>query len=278
MIISISRSVILSLVAMIWTCGAQAQEAAPDANRDAEIRDRIFVKRFAEQPDIRKLPSGILVREFVRGTGSKPTIDDAVQVHYVGKLTNGTIFDSSRARGRPSSFDVAGVIEGWTAALLEMPKGARWEIVIPSELAYGERGAPPDIPPNAVLVFDVELLDIAKGPPPNPVISSILATEIPAFSCGEAPKNPAIEAPNTAWVEAHNAGLTWQDCAAFYLRDLYTYFNTTVEKLRFIEPGSVAPSQRIAVNEYFQKLEVRFTKAEQTLADFPGIASTKPSD
>lgn len=94
------------------------------------------------------------------GTGIKPKLTDKVQVHYVGTLLNGTEFDSSIKRGAPMEFPVTSVIEGWQDLLLEMKVGEKVRAWIPSALAYGEAGAPPSIPPNALLVFEVELLQV----------------------------------------------------------------------------------------------------------------------
>lgn len=106
--------------------------------------------------------SGLMYKVVTMGNGAKPKADDVVKVHYVGKLADGTIFDSSVERGVPAEFPVGGVIPGWTEALMMMPVGSKWELVIPSELGYGERGAGEMIEPNTVLFFDVELLDIIK--------------------------------------------------------------------------------------------------------------------
>lgn len=103
--------------------------------------------------------SGLQYRVITEGTGVVPTATDSVSVHYSGKLLDGTEFDSSIARGEPVTFDVTGVIAGWTEALQLMPKGSKWELVIPSDLAYGPGGNGP-IPPNSVLVFEVELLEV----------------------------------------------------------------------------------------------------------------------
>ena len=92
--------------------------------------------------------------------GIKPTAQDTVVVHYVGTLIDGTEFDNSVKRGEPATFPVGGVIKGWTQILQLMTKGAQWKVVIPSELAYGERGAGAQIPPGSVLVFEINLIDI----------------------------------------------------------------------------------------------------------------------
>ena len=117
------------------------------------------------------LPSGLQYKIITPGTGPKPTLTDKVVCNYRGTLINGTEFDSSYKRGQPASFPVNGVIKGWTEALQLMPVGSKWQLFIPSELAYGERGAGADIAPNSALIFEVELLSIEgqqQPPPPSP--------------------------------------------------------------------------------------------------------------
>jgi FKBP-type peptidyl-prolyl cis-trans isomerase FklB len=106
------------------------------------------------------LPNGLQYQVIKAGDGKKPTAEDLVEVHYRGKLIDGTEFDSSYAKGQPAVFKVSGVIPGWNEALKLMPVGSRWQLVIPPQLGYGERGAGRDIGPNATLIFDVELLAI----------------------------------------------------------------------------------------------------------------------
>lgn len=98
----------------------------------------------------------------VKGEGEVPTRSDKVKVHYEGRLLDGTVFDSSYKRNEPSEFTPTQVIKGWTEALTMMPVGSKWQLYIPYELAYGERGAGEDIKPYSTLIFDVELLDIVK--------------------------------------------------------------------------------------------------------------------
>jgi FKBP-type peptidyl-prolyl cis-trans isomerase len=106
------------------------------------------------------LPSGLEYKVLKEGTGPKPTASDTVVCNYKGTLLNNTEFDSSYKRGQPATFPVGGVIKGWTEALQLMPVGSKWQLFIPSELAYGQRGAGADIGPNATLIFEVELLSI----------------------------------------------------------------------------------------------------------------------
>lgn len=104
--------------------------------------------------------SGLQYKILTEGSGAKPTATDKVQVHYEGKLLDGTVFDSSYARGTPAEFPIGGVIKGWIEVLQLMPEGSTWEVYIPSELAYGARGAGGDIGPNETLIFKVELIKI----------------------------------------------------------------------------------------------------------------------
>jgi FKBP-type peptidyl-prolyl cis-trans isomerase FklB len=106
------------------------------------------------------LPSGLQYKILTQGSGPKPTLSDTVVCNYKGTLLNGTEFDSSYKRGQPASFAVGQVIKGWTEALQLMPVGSKWQLFIPAELAYGTRGAGPDIAPNATLIFEVELISI----------------------------------------------------------------------------------------------------------------------
>jgi FKBP-type peptidyl-prolyl cis-trans isomerase FklB len=105
------------------------------------------------------LPSGLQYKVLVAGTGPKPAATDSVVCNYRGTLLDNTEFDSSYKSGQPATFPVSGVIKGWTEALQLMPTGSKWQLFIPSDLAYGERGRAP-IEPNATLIFEVELLSI----------------------------------------------------------------------------------------------------------------------
>jgi len=111
------------------------------------------------------LPSGLQYKILKPGTGDKPTLEDTVVCNYKGTLINGTEFDASEKHGGPATFPVKGVIPGWTEALQLMPVGSKWQLFVPSNLAYGEQG-PPDIGPNATLIFEVELVSIQKAAAP----------------------------------------------------------------------------------------------------------------
>ena len=119
-----------------------------------------FMQENAARAEVTTTESGLQYEVLVEGTGPKPAATDTVVTHYHGTLTDGTVFDSSVERGSPATFPVNRVIAGWTEALQMMGTGSKWRLVIPSELAYGERGAGGAIPPNATLVFEVELLEI----------------------------------------------------------------------------------------------------------------------
>ena len=107
------------------------------------------------------LPSGLQYKILTQANGPKPTASDTVTVNYRGTLVNGTEFDSSYKRGQPASFPVGGVIKGWTEALQLMPVGSKWQLFIPSDMAYGDAGRP-GIPPGSTLIFEVELLSIGE--------------------------------------------------------------------------------------------------------------------
>lgn len=123
-----------------------------------------FLATAASAKGAQKKPSGLIYTEVLAGTGASPTATDTVKVHYTGKLVDGTVFDSSVQRGEPAEFRVGGVIPCWQEGVQLMKKGGKAQLVCPSDIAYGDAGSPPQIKPGATLVFDVELLDIVKGP------------------------------------------------------------------------------------------------------------------
>ncbi|MFW5791027.1 MAG: FKBP-type peptidyl-prolyl cis-trans isomerase [Desulfohalobiaceae bacterium] len=119
-----------------------------------------FLEANAEKQDVVQLPSGLQYQVLQKGDGPTPGLDQTVTVHYRGTLLDGTVFDSSYERGQPATFPLKGIIKGWQEALKRMPKGSKWRLFIPPDLAYGEQQAGPHIGPNSVLIFDVELLGI----------------------------------------------------------------------------------------------------------------------
>ncbi len=119
-----------------------------------------FLAANKQKDGVITLPSGLQYKVVSKGSGDSPKLTDKVTVNYRGTLINGTEFDSSYTRGQPATFQVNAVIAGWTEALQLMKPGAKWQLYIPSALAYGERGAGRNIGPHATLIFDVELLSI----------------------------------------------------------------------------------------------------------------------
>jgi len=111
---------------------------------------------------VKTTDSGLQYKVITEGTGNMPKSTDTVVTHYKGTLIDGKVFDSSYKRGQPATFPVTGVIKGWTEALQKMKVGSKWQLFIPSELAYGARGAGQQIGPNSVLIFEIELLEIKK--------------------------------------------------------------------------------------------------------------------
>ncbi|MCC3152524.1 FKBP-type peptidyl-prolyl cis-trans isomerase [Hymenobacter sp. BT770] len=132
----------------------------PNAVNNNKAEGEAFLAENAKKPGITTLPSGLQYEVLTQGTGPKPTLKSSVTTHYHGTLINGTVFDSSYQRGQPATFPVNGVIAGWTEALQLMPEGSKYRLYIPSDLAYGKRGAGRDIPGDTALIFDVELIKV----------------------------------------------------------------------------------------------------------------------
>jgi len=138
----------------------QQQEKMQEAGAANKTEGEAFLAANKSKDGVVTLPSGLQYKILTAGTGPKPTASDSVVCNYRGTLINGTEFDSSYKRGQPATFGVGQVIKGWTEALQLMPVGSKWQLFIPSSLAYGERGAGAEIGPNATLIFEVELLSI----------------------------------------------------------------------------------------------------------------------
>jgi FKBP-type peptidyl-prolyl cis-trans isomerase FklB len=136
------------------------QEVARLAGESNKKEGDAFLAANKGNEGVVTLPSGLQYKVLTEGTGPKPTLTDSVVCNYRGTLINGTEFDSSYKRGQPATFPVNGVIKGWTEALQLMPAGSKWQLFVPPDLAYGERGGSPVIGPNATLIFEVALLSI----------------------------------------------------------------------------------------------------------------------
>lgn len=119
-----------------------------------------FLAENGKRVEVKTTPSGLQYEVLTEGDGPMPTAEDQVEVHYTGKLIDGTVFDSSVDRGQPATFGVTQVIPGWVEALQLMKAGSKWRLFIPSQLAYGPNGAGGVIGPNQTLIFDVELLKV----------------------------------------------------------------------------------------------------------------------
>ena len=139
------------------------QEAARNARAEENRkRGEAFLAKNRQKSGVKVLPNGIQYRIIKKGSGPRPTASDTVVVNYRGRLVDGREFDSSYKRGQPATFPVNGVIKGWQEILPLMPAGSKWEVVVPSDLAYGAAGAGGHIGPNETLVFDIDLLEV-KG-------------------------------------------------------------------------------------------------------------------
>ncbi|MGA9408609.1 MAG: FKBP-type peptidyl-prolyl cis-trans isomerase [Bacteroidota bacterium] len=137
----------------------QSKKTAELADKNKKEGDA-FLDANKKKDSVITLPSGLQYKVIVEGKGKMPGLTDTVTTNYRGTLIDGTEFDNSYKRGEPATFPVNGVIPGWTEALQHMKVGSKWELFIPSSLAYGERGAGQTIGPNATLIFEVELLSI----------------------------------------------------------------------------------------------------------------------
>ncbi|HLK11475.1 MAG TPA: FKBP-type peptidyl-prolyl cis-trans isomerase [Candidatus Binatia bacterium] len=139
---------------------AQARAAAAAAGEKES--GKAFLEKAAKEKGAVKTTSGMVYEEVKAGSGDSPKASDTVKVHYEGRLTDGTVFDSSIKRGEPATFPLSGVIKCWTEGVQLMKVGGKAKLVCPSDLAYGDHGQGNLIPPGATLVFDVELLGIEK--------------------------------------------------------------------------------------------------------------------
>ena len=151
----------------------EIRETMTAFQNEMRVKQEVVARKNKEQGDsflaenkkkegVKTLQSGLQYKVIKVGVGKKPKLNDYVTTHYRGTLIDGTEFDSSYKRGQPATFQVSGVIPGWTEALQLMETGAKWQLFIPSNLAYGERGAGGVIGPNATLIFEIELISIQE--------------------------------------------------------------------------------------------------------------------
>jgi len=137
-------------------------EAMQRARVDNKEKGEKFQAEYKKKAGVTVLPNGLMYRVLKAGTGQKPAETSTVVVNYVGRLVDGTEFDST-APGSSAKFKLnVGVIQGWREALVQMPVGSKWEVVIPPSAAYGDRGAGRDVPPASTLVFEIELVSIEE--------------------------------------------------------------------------------------------------------------------
>lgn len=142
------------------TIQQKLQEYASKKSFAVKEEGRKFLEANKKQPGVVVMPNGIQYKIINQGSGVKPTLEDTIKVHYKGTTIDGNIFDDSYSRGEPIEFPLGGLIEGWKQALVLMPVGSKWQLFIPSEYAYGDRGAGANIPGGATLIFELELLDV----------------------------------------------------------------------------------------------------------------------
>src|SRR5882724_348963 len=160
----------------------QKQKQAGEKNKTEGGK---FLEENKKKPGVKTTASGLEYKPIKEGTGPQPKATDMVTVNYRGTLIDGTEFDSSYKRGQPATFPVNGVIKGWTEALQLMKVGSKYQVVVPSNLAYGERSVSAEIGPNATLIFEVELMDAKPPPAPAPAGATSPATK------GTPPSSPS---------------------------------------------------------------------------------------
>ena len=170
----------------------QVQKMAEANKKDGDA----FLAENKSKAGVVTLPSGLQYKILSEGTGPKPTATDSVICNYKGTLLDGTEFDSSAKHGGPATFPVSGVIKGWTEALQLMPVGSKWQLFVPSDLAYGQRGAGGGIAPNSTLIFEVELVSIKSSDAAQPGVKATPGTDADPVSKippKEPPKDPSKE-------------------------------------------------------------------------------------
>jgi FKBP-type peptidyl-prolyl cis-trans isomerase FklB len=146
--------------AVVQTMNAQILQKQVEVSEKNHKAGMEFLAENKKKKGVTTTKSGLQYKVMTKGKGKKATAADTVVAHYEGRLINGTVFDSSIKRGTPATFPVSGVIKGWQEVLQLMSEGAKWQVYIPADLAYGEKGVGRNIGPNETLIFDIELIKI----------------------------------------------------------------------------------------------------------------------
>ena len=167
-----------SMMALNKEVRAKQEEKRKQLGEKNKVEGEKFLAENKTKPDVISLPSGLQYKVLAEGNGESPKSNDVVTVNYRGTLIDGTEFDNSYKRGQPATFNVTGVIKGWTEALQHMKPGAKWQLFVPSNLAYGEMGHGAQITPSQTLIFEVEL--VSFKPPQAP--AAVLAPNQPVTS------------------------------------------------------------------------------------------------
>lgn len=253
-----------------------AQPMTPEALKKSVAE---FLDKIEKRDGVEETASGLKYEILEEGTGARPSATDEVVVHYTGTLTDGTKFDSSRDRGEPAQFPLNRVIRGWTEGLQLMTEGSRYKFYIPAELGYGAQGAPGAIPPNADLIFDVELIKIAgapepaEEPDPHPAVAAFLQRGIPSPTCGDMPAPSGSESDDEL-AALQTKGNEWQNCMAAFIKTEMTSAQSALNELQAIEASQVPSDQRMEVNVYLQKFSTMLNDAQSDLEEYKGISKS----
>jgi FKBP-type peptidyl-prolyl cis-trans isomerase FklB len=181
-----------TLKAFQQTLTAKRQKMQQELAAKNKAEGMAFLATNKDNPGVITLPDGLQYKVITEGNGAIPTPDAIVKVNYRGTFLDGTEFDSSAKAGHPIQLQANHVIHGWTEALTQMKVGSKWQLFIPSELAYGEQGNR-GIPPNSTLIFEVELLDTQAAPPPPGPSAPLTSDIIKVPSAEEMKKGAKIE-------------------------------------------------------------------------------------